>query len=404
MLFLTTTPSPMRPRLQTTAQVPNISFWSRAELGRLVVFANPSLSPRPSLSGLDQELEAGRREVAELEAMAREVEEQVRRRKELQMAQLEERKEEARRRLASAQRELEEGGQRGGTRFAKGVFQYSRPPLHQGAQRLHNRELTSPTGPDWGNLHFDWDDIEKRKKVKMVKEVVVDASLDDSAGDIHLADKFQEEAAFGFVIDEFFLNLDQDRNNNTPVINKLLEVLDEVASEDDPNEVIDTQDVISIGPTKHEEVNLTCYIKMTQLNMNIFSINTPHIIEEISCSKCDKVFVNRNSRHLRIKAYRRHLLSHYVTAFSKVLPNVKPFSCPAQSCPLQHWRKRMDLVRHYAYKHGAIFQLTDVTPRQLAVHKAQELRLNGHRCNICEKFFFSDNSLYVHKSRYHRGS
>ena len=113
-----------------------------------MVFANPSPrpSPSPSLSGLDQELEAGRREVAELEARAREVEEQARRRKEQQLAQLEERKEEARRRLASAQRELEEGGQGGGALFAEGVFQDSRPPLHQGAQQLQNRELTSPTG------------------------------------------------------------------------------------------------------------------------------------------------------------------------------------------------------------------------------------------------------------------
>ena len=257
------------------------------------------------------------------------------------------------------------------------------------------------TGPEWGKLKIDWDDSERRKKVKMVKKAVVDASLVDSAGDLHMRDKWKEEGAFGFVIDEFY-DLDQDRTNHSPSIIMLVEVVDEVASEDVTNEVIGTQDFISIGPT--EKVNLSCYVKITTLNMNIFSINTPHIIEEISCPKCDKVFVNRNSRNLKIKAFRRHLISHYVTAFSKVLPDVKPFSCPAQSCPLQHWRSMIDLVRHYAYKHGAIFELTDVTPGQLTVHKPQELRLNGRRCNICEKFFLSDNSLNNHKSRYHTGS
>ena len=46
----------------------------------------------------------------------------------------------------------------------------------------------------------------------------------------------------------------------------------------------------------------------------------------------------------------------------RVTPDSKPFPCP--ECQKEN-RDRITMIRHFAFSHGKIFELTDVTPEQL---------------------------------------
>jgi len=87
-------------------------------------------------------------------------------------------------------------------------------------------------------------------------------------------------------------------------------------------------------------------------------MNEKHPNENIgnfSCPKCDKKFqTSSNMRH--------HAVSHYKHLLYDLLPDKAPFCCPI--CSVSHDR-RQALMRHYAYGHEKVFQLTDLTPEDL---------------------------------------
>ena len=73
------------------------------------------------------------------------------------------------------------------------------------------------------------------------------------------------------------------------------------------------------------------------------------------CFKCDQVCKDNSN-------YKNHILSHYYREFDKHIPQVKPFECPICSKPS---RDKITLIRHYAFTHQKMFELTDITPEQL---------------------------------------
>ena len=73
------------------------------------------------------------------------------------------------------------------------------------------------------------------------------------------------------------------------------------------------------------------------------------------CFKCDQVC--KDNYNLR-----NHILSHYYQVFYKVLPDSKPYPCP--KCD-RHSRDRITLVRHFAFAHKKLFEMTDVTQEHL---------------------------------------
>merc|ERR1712106_56210 len=73
------------------------------------------------------------------------------------------------------------------------------------------------------------------------------------------------------------------------------------------------------------------------------------------CFKCNAVCKDNSN-------YKNHILSHYYREFDPQIPQVKPFECPICSKPS---RDKITLIRHYAFTHQKIFELTDITPEQL---------------------------------------
>jgi len=73
------------------------------------------------------------------------------------------------------------------------------------------------------------------------------------------------------------------------------------------------------------------------------------------CPKCDQICKNNNN-------LKNHILSHYYHDFYRVTPDSKPYPCP--TCGKEN-RDRITLIRHFAFSHGMIFELTDVTPEML---------------------------------------
>lgn len=73
------------------------------------------------------------------------------------------------------------------------------------------------------------------------------------------------------------------------------------------------------------------------------------------CPKCDQICKDSSN-------FKNHLLSHYYTDFYEVTPSKKPFACP--TCGKEN-RDRITLIRHYAFKHNMLFELTDVTPEMM---------------------------------------
>ena len=61
-------------------------------------------------------------------------------------------------------------------------------------------------------------------------------------------------------------------------------------------------------------------------------------------------------------ALENHILTHYSEKLGKLLPAVAPFSCP--ECKKEHRDKNI-LLRHFAFGHGMIYQLTCLTHEQM---------------------------------------
>ena len=74
------------------------------------------------------------------------------------------------------------------------------------------------------------------------------------------------------------------------------------------------------------------------------------------CFKCGQICKDNSN-------LKNHVLSHYYQVFYEVLPDSKPYPCP--DCDSTS-RDRITLVRHYAFTHKKLFEMTDVTPEHIA--------------------------------------
>ena len=74
------------------------------------------------------------------------------------------------------------------------------------------------------------------------------------------------------------------------------------------------------------------------------------------CFKCGQICKDNSN-------LKNHVLSHYYQVFYEVLPDSKPYPCP--DCDSKS-RDRITLVRHYAFTHKKLFEMTDVTPELIA--------------------------------------
>ena len=75
-------------------------------------------------------------------------------------------------------------------------------------------------------------------------------------------------------------------------------------------------------------------------------------------------------------------MSHYQQVFFDVLPDRIPFNCPI--CDMC-FKWRGSLVRHYAFSHQKIFELTDLTPEDLLYSKSHMKKLEQKHCESDEK-------------------
>jgi hypothetical protein len=78
-------------------------------------------------------------------------------------------------------------------------------------------------------------------------------------------------------------------------------------------------------------------------------------IDGPTCFKCGQICKDN-------ALLKNHVLSHYYQDFYRVTPDCKPFACP--DCGKEN-RDRITMIRHYAYTHNMIHELTDVTPADL---------------------------------------
>merc|ERR1719266_2124049 len=73
------------------------------------------------------------------------------------------------------------------------------------------------------------------------------------------------------------------------------------------------------------------------------------------CFKCGQVCKDNSN-------LRNHVLSHYYRIFDPLIPQTKPFPCPECEKPS---RDKITMIRHFAFTHGKLFELTEVTPAHL---------------------------------------
>ena len=73
------------------------------------------------------------------------------------------------------------------------------------------------------------------------------------------------------------------------------------------------------------------------------------------CFKCGEICKNLGN-------LKNHVLSHYYKVFYDVIPDSKPFKCPIPICDNYPTRDRISLIRHFAFFHGKLFEMTDLTP------------------------------------------
>ena len=76
------------------------------------------------------------------------------------------------------------------------------------------------------------------------------------------------------------------------------------------------------------------------------------------CFKCNAVC--KDNANLK-----NHILSHYYRAFDPFIPQKKPFECPVCEKPN---RDKITLIRHYAFGHGKLHELTEVTPEMFLMN------------------------------------
>jgi len=84
---------------------------------------------------------------------------------------------------------------------------------------------------------------------------------------------------------------------------------------------------------------------------------------DFKCPKCDSKFPCR-------KSHRCHVLAHYYHVFADVFPSrTSHYSCPVcnKAC-----RNKIDAIRHYAYGHRMIFELTELTPEDIYGKKGRK--------------------------------
>merc|ERR1719186_1202501 len=110
---------------------------------------------------------------------------------------------------------------------------------------------------------------------------------------------------------------------------------------------------------KSEIVTGEIMLKMTENNTRSktnMGIVAPHVnTAGPECPKCGQVCKDYSN-------LKNHVLSHYYKMFYMVLPHCKPFPCPISGhCN----RDRITMVRHYAFTHKKIFEMTDVTVQDL---------------------------------------
>jgi len=73
------------------------------------------------------------------------------------------------------------------------------------------------------------------------------------------------------------------------------------------------------------------------------------------CFKCGQICKDNSN-------LRNHILSHYYRIFDPLLPKSKPFPCPVCEKPS---RDKITMIRHFAFTHQKLFELTEVTPADL---------------------------------------
>ena len=85
------------------------------------------------------------------------------------------------------------------------------------------------------------------------------------------------------------------------------------------------------------------------------SVQSHDNTEGPECPKCGQVCKDNSN-------LKNHVLSHYYQVFYDVLPVAKPFPCPiCGNCS----RDKITMVRHYAFTHKKLFEMTDVTTEDL---------------------------------------
>ena len=82
------------------------------------------------------------------------------------------------------------------------------------------------------------------------------------------------------------------------------------------------------------------------------------IVQEYQCAICPRTFSVKDGH----ENFRNHVLSHYYKIFHPHLPSSKPYKCPLCQKPN---RDKATLVRHYAFGHQKLYELTEVTPQDL---------------------------------------
>ena len=60
--------------------------------------------------------------------------------------------------------------------------------------------------------------------------------------------------------------------------------------------------------------------------------------------------------------FKNHLLTHYADIFNPLLPSASPYKCP--KCDKQ-FRDKISLMRHYAFYHKKMYEMTDLTEESL---------------------------------------
>ena len=118
---------------------------------------------------------------------------------------------------------------------------------------------------------------------------------------------------------------------------------------------------------KRKEVKTGCYggdkqKHGTHLKTSIRSNHHEKIrnVTEYKCPVCTKVYSHKHKGSHG--TFKNHVVSHFYSVIYPHLPKSKPYKCPLCINPK---RDIVTLARHYALGHKKLFELTDVTPKDL---------------------------------------